>query len=96
MALFIVHKGRQISNEKLSLSKSGFKHILSRYFFRGETLSDGKLQQHFSFGIEYFHLKYVLLLLNHHYRCTYPASEPKETLDYLIALKQETPTFVVN
>lgn len=35
MALFIVHKGRQISNEKLSLSKSGFKHILSRYFFRG-------------------------------------------------------------
>ena len=51
MALYIVHKGRQISNEKLSLSKSGFKHILSRYFFRGETLSDGKLQQHFSFGI---------------------------------------------
>lgn len=35
MALFIVHKGRQISNEKLSLSTSGFKHILSRYFFRG-------------------------------------------------------------
>ena len=35
MALFIVHKGRQISNEKLSLSKSGFKHILSRYIFRG-------------------------------------------------------------
>lgn len=35
MALFIVHKGRQISNEKFSLSKSGFKHILSRYFFRG-------------------------------------------------------------
>lgn len=33
MALFIVHKGRQISNEKLSLSTSGFKHILSRYFF---------------------------------------------------------------
>lgn len=72
MALFIVHKGRQISNEKLSLSTSGFKHILSRYFF-GETLSDGKLQQHFSFGIEYFHLKYVLLLLNHHYRCTFHA-----------------------
>ena len=73
MALFIVHKGRQISNEKLSLSTSGFKHILSRYFFRGETLSDGKLQQHFSFGIEYFHLKYVLLLFNHHYRCTFHA-----------------------
>lgn len=73
MALFIVHKGRQISNEKLSLSKSGFKHILSRYFFRGETLSDSKLQQHFSFGIEYFHLKYVLLLLNHHYCCTFHA-----------------------
>ena len=73
MALYIVHKGRQISNEKLSLSKSGFKHILSRYFFRGETLSDGKLQQHFSFGIEYFHLKYVFLLLNHHYRCTFHA-----------------------
>lgn len=35
MALFIVHKGRQISNEKLSLSTSGFKHILSRYFFSG-------------------------------------------------------------
>lgn len=35
MALFIVHKGRQISNEKLSLSTSGFKHILSRYFFGG-------------------------------------------------------------
>ena len=35
MALFIVHKGRQISNEKLSLSTSGFKHILSAIFFGG-------------------------------------------------------------
>ena len=42
-------------------------------FFGRETLSDGKLQQHFSFGIEYFHLKYVLLLFNHHYRCTFHA-----------------------
>ena len=35
MALYIVHKGRQISNEKLSLSKSGFKHILPLFFSGG-------------------------------------------------------------
>lgn len=41
-------------------------------------------------------LKSTFQILSNPKQPTYPASEPKETLDYLIALKQETPTFVVN
>lgn len=41
-------------------------------------------------------LKNTFQVLSNPKQPTYPASEPKETLDYLIALKQEKPTFVVN